>query len=110
MKNYFDGYRSSQTHIAAILKSLGSGKDELLMDNAAIDNERANLWTAMGRLEQMIVLSKTMDQKLEDKANDLEHSDPAKAKAISKTALLYACQRPQDLQIGRELCRERVIQ
>ena len=30
------------------------GKDELLMDNAAIDTERANLWTAMGRLEQMI--------------------------------------------------------
>ena len=34
------------------------GKDELLMDNAAIDTERANLWTSMGRLEQMIHLSK----------------------------------------------------
>src|SRR3546814_11280522 len=63
------------------------------MDNAAIDTERANLWTAMGRLEQMIVLSKTMDQKLADKANDLDHSDPAKAKAIRETALFYARQR-----------------
>src|SRR3546814_12438449 len=51
----------------------------------------------MGRLEQMIVLSKTMDQKLEDKANDLDHSDPAKAKAIRETALFYARQRTQDL-------------
>ncbi len=42
MRNYFDGYKSSQTHIASILKSLGSGKDELLMDNAAIDVERGN--------------------------------------------------------------------
>ncbi|UVO49587.1 toxic anion resistance protein [Sphingomonas sp. SUN019] len=97
MRNYFDSYKSSQTHISSILKSLASGKDELLMDNAAIDTERANLWTAMGRLEQMIHLSKTMDAKLEDKANELDHSDPAKAKAIRETALFYARQRTQDL-------------
>ena len=97
MRNYFDKYKSSQSHISAILKSLGSGKDELLMDNAAIDTERANLWTSMGRLEQMIVLAKTMDAKLEDKANELDHTDPAKAKAIRETALFYVRQRTQDL-------------
>ncbi len=97
MRNYFDSYKSSQTHIASILKSLSSGKDELLMDNAAIDTERANLWTAMGRLEQMIHLSRTMDARLEDKANELDHSDPAKAKAIRETALFYTRQRTQDL-------------
>jgi uncharacterized protein YaaN involved in tellurite resistance len=97
MRNYFDSYKSSQTHISQILKSLASGKDELLMDNAAIDTERANLWTSMGRLEQMIHLSRTMDQKLEDKANELDHSDPAKAKAIRETALFYTRQRTQDL-------------
>ncbi len=97
VRNYFDGYKSSQTHIASILKSLGSGKDELLMDNAAIDTERANLWSAMGRLEQMIHLSRTMDARLEDKANELDHTDPAKAKAIRESALFYARQRTQDL-------------
>ncbi len=97
MRNYFDGYKSSQTHISSILKSLSSGKDELLMDNAAIDTERANLWTAMGRLEQMIHLSRSMDAKLEDKANELDHTDPAKAKAIRETALFYTRQRTQDL-------------
>ena len=94
---YFDKYKSSQSHINAILKALGRGKDELLMDNAAIDVERANLWTSMGRLEQMIVLSKTMDTRIEDKANDLDHSDPAKAKALRETALFYVRQRTQDL-------------
>ncbi|MGN6271089.1 MAG: toxic anion resistance protein [Sphingomonas sp.] len=97
MTVYFDKYKSSQTHISAILKSLGSGKDELLMDNAAIDTERGNLWSAMGRLEQMIVLAKTMDQRLEDKANELDATDPAKAKAIRETALFYVRQRTQDL-------------
>ncbi|MBN2970837.1 toxic anion resistance protein [Roseomonas aeriglobus] len=97
MRDYFDGYKSSQTHISTILKSLASGKDELLMDNAAIDVERQNLWNAMGRLEQMIHLSKTMDQALEDKANELDHTDPAKAKAIRETALFYTRQRTQDL-------------
>ena len=97
MRNYFDSYKSSQTHISSILKSLGSGKDELLMDNAAIDTERANLWTAMGRLEQMIHLSRTMDARLEDRANELDATDPAKAKAIRETALFYARQRTQDL-------------
>jgi uncharacterized protein YaaN involved in tellurite resistance len=97
LNGYFDKYRSSQSHIAAILKALASGKDELLMDNAAIDVERQNLWTAMGRLEQMVHLSRTMDGKLEDKANELDHSDPAKAKAIRESALFYTRQRTQDL-------------
>ena len=97
INTYFDKYRSSQSHISAILKTLARGKDELLMDNAAIDTERANLWAAMGRLEQMIHLSKTMDAKLEDVANELDHTDPAKAKAIRETALFYTRQRTQDL-------------
>ena len=97
MRNYFDKYKSSQTHISSILKALSSGRDELLMDNAAIDTERANLWTAMGRLEQMIHLSQTMDTKLEDTANDLDATDPAKSKAIRETALFYTRQRTQDL-------------
>ena len=97
LRNYFDSYKSAQTHIAGILTSLASGKDELLKDNAAIDVERQNLWGAMGRLEQMIHVSKALDAKLEAKAMDLELSDPAKAKAIRETALFYVRQRTQDL-------------
>ena len=88
---YFDKYRSSQTHISKILGSLGNGKDELLMDNAAIDTERASLWKTMHKLEQMIHISKSLDKQLEDKANELDATDPAKAKAIRETrAVLHA--------------------
>ena len=97
MKNYFRQYQSSQTHISAILARLASGKDELLMDNAAIDTERANLWKTMHKLEQMIHISKTLDQQLEDKANELDAAEPAKAKAIRETALFYTRQRTTDL-------------
>ena len=94
---YFDKYRSSQTHISKILSSLGNGKDERLMDNAAIDTERATLWKTMHKLEQMIHISKTLDQQLEDKASELDATDPAKAKAIRETALFYVRQRTTDL-------------
>ncbi len=97
MRNYFDGYKSSQSHISTILQRLGGGKDELLKDNAAIDVERQNLWAAMGKLEQMIHISKTLDTRLEAKAFELDATDPAKARAIRESALFYTRQRTQDL-------------
>jgi len=97
LKNYFDSYQSAQGHISAILARLQGGKDELLMDNAAIDVERQNLWKALGKLEQMIFMSKALDAELEQKAADLDATDPAKAKAIRETALFYVRQRTQDL-------------
>ena len=97
LNDYFRSYQSAQTHIQQILAKLGNGKDELLMDNAAIDVERAKLWEAMGNLEQMIHISNTLDARLEDKAAELYATDPAKAKAIRETALFYVRQRTQDL-------------
>jgi uncharacterized protein YaaN involved in tellurite resistance len=97
LRDYFEGYQSAQGHISAILTRLQNGKDELLMDNAAIDVERQNLWAAMGKLEQMIFMSKALDETLEKKAEDLDHSDPAKAKAVRESALFYVRQRTQDL-------------
>jgi uncharacterized protein YaaN involved in tellurite resistance len=97
LRHYFDSYKSAQTHISVILARLASGKDELLMDNAAIDVERANLWKTMGRLEQMIHISKALDARLEEKAAELDATEPAKAKAIRETALFYTRQRSTDL-------------
>jgi uncharacterized protein YaaN involved in tellurite resistance len=94
---YFDKYRSAQSHIAGILDGLANSREELFRDNAAIDVERQNLWKTMEKLEQMIHVSKTLDAKLEAAANELEASDPAKAKAIRESALFYARQRTTDL-------------
>jgi uncharacterized protein YaaN involved in tellurite resistance len=97
LRDYFESYQSSQSHIGQILKSLQGGKDELLMDNAAIDVERRKLWESLGKLEQMIAMSKLLDARLEEAAADLDNHDPAKANAIRQTALFYVRQRTQDL-------------
>jgi uncharacterized protein YaaN involved in tellurite resistance len=97
LTNYFRSYQSAQSHIQSILSNLSSGKDELLMDNAAIDVERQKLWEAMGNLEQMIHIAKILDERLEEKAAELDATDPAKAKAVRETALFYVRQRTQDL-------------
>jgi uncharacterized protein YaaN involved in tellurite resistance len=97
MRDYFDGYKSAQTHISSILTRLASGKDELLKDNAAIDVERQALWAAMQKLEQMIHVSRALDSGLEGKAIELEGSDPAKARALRENALFSIRQRSTDL-------------
>lgn len=97
IKTYFAKYQSSQTHIQAILNHLSRGKDELLQDNIAIEGERRKMWEAMGKLEQMIVISKALDEKIEDAAVNLDATDPAKAKTLRETALFYVRQRTQDL-------------
>jgi uncharacterized protein YaaN involved in tellurite resistance len=45
----------------------------------------------------MIHISKMLDARLEEKADELDATDPAKAKAIRETALFYVRQRTQDL-------------
>lgn len=97
LQAYFDEYTPAQKHISEILGSLMTGKDNLLKDNAAIDGERQRMWDIMGKLEQMIHLAKTLDARLEEKAQDLDATDPAKAKAIRESALFYVRQRTQDL-------------
>ena len=97
LRNYFDSYRNAQSHINSILTRLQGGKDELLMDNAAIDVERQKLWQALGKLEQMIFMSKVLDERLEAGVAQLQVTDPAKARAIRESALFYTRQRTQDL-------------
>lgn len=97
LRDYFDEYKSAQSHISAILARLESGKSELLKDNASIDVERQALWATMGKLEQMIHVSKALDARLQTKADELEATDPAKAKAIRESALFYVRQRSTDL-------------
>ena len=95
--HYFDQYRSSQTHINAIVEALHHGKDELLRDNAAIEQEKVNLWTLMERLEKYIYLGKHLDTALAAKASSLEPADPEKARVIREELLFYTRQKVTDL-------------
>ncbi len=95
--DYFDKFQSSQSHLNAIIDSLKRGKDELLRDNAAIEQEKANLWGLMERLEKYIHIGKKLDAALEAKAAQLDASDPEKARVVREDMLFYARQKVTDL-------------
>lgn len=97
LADYFDKYQSSQAHLNAIIESLKRGKDELLRDNAAIDQEKANLWNLMERLEKYIQIGKKLDAALQAKAVQLDASDPEKTRIVREDMLFYARQKVTDL-------------
>jgi len=94
---YFERYQSSQTHLNAIIESLKRGKDELLRDNTAIEQEKVNLWTLMERLEKYVHSGKALDGKLDAKARELDAIDPEKARVIREEMLFYSRQKVTDL-------------
>jgi uncharacterized protein YaaN involved in tellurite resistance len=97
LREYFLRYQSAQSHINRILHSLFSGQDELRKDNAAIEQEKANLWNVMQRIEQYIYVGKRIDSALESRVRELEVCDGEKARVVKEEMLFYARQKVQDL-------------
>jgi len=96
---YFDKYKSAQSHINAIIKALDSGQDELRKDNAAIETEKANLWTLMGKLREYNELAAALDGALTDKIAELEAAGRTDdANTVRADALFPVRQRRQDIQ------------
>jgi uncharacterized protein YaaN involved in tellurite resistance len=94
---YFDKYRSAQTHLNAIITSLEHGQDDLQKDNAAIEQEKQNMWALMQRLEQWAYLGKKLDEAIEAKVGDLEATDPDRAKIVKEEILFAVRQKVTDL-------------
>ena len=94
---YFQRYQSAQKQLDAIITALGSGQDELRQDNAAIEQEKANLWATMGKLTEYATLAKALDGAVSAKIEQLRYSDPKAAEALSSDGLFPIRQRQQDL-------------
>jgi uncharacterized protein YaaN involved in tellurite resistance len=94
---YFDQYRSAQSHLNAIVEALRRGRDELLRDNAAIDQEKTHLWTLMERMERCIYLGRQLDTHLEAQAAALATSDPERARLLREELLFDTRQKVTDL-------------
>src|SRR4051812_11885395 len=97
VRDYFDKYRSSQHHIDAIITALYQGQEELQRDNASIEQEKANLWVAMGRLRQYSYLAQRLDAALTAKIASLEATDPDRARVLKEDMLFPVRQKNQDL-------------
>ena len=94
---YFRKYESAQTHLDAILHSLYDGQDELRQDNAALNQEKQQLWATMRRLNQYIYIAERLDSKLSAAISDVEAADPQRAKSLRDDVLFYVRQKHQDL-------------
>jgi uncharacterized protein YaaN involved in tellurite resistance len=97
LQRYFERYQSAQKQLDAIIRALDSGQDELRKDNAAIEQEKANLWAAMGKLTEYATLAKALDGAVSEKIDGLKVTDPPSADVLTSDALFPIRQRQQDL-------------
>jgi len=97
LKAYFDGYRSAQNHLNAIIETLYRSKDELQRDNAAIEQEKASMWALMQKLEGFAYLAGKLDTEIDTRLAALDTSDPERAKILREDVQFYARQKRQDL-------------
>jgi uncharacterized protein YaaN involved in tellurite resistance len=94
---YFEKYRSSQHELDSIINGLYHGQDELQRDNAAIEQEKVNLWAVMGRLRQYAYLAQHLDDALVARIATIEATDPERAKVLKEDLLFPIRQKHQDL-------------
>jgi uncharacterized protein YaaN involved in tellurite resistance len=97
LRDYFRGYESSQSHLNAIIESLRRGKDELLRDNAAIEQEKATMWSLMGELEKHGYLARALGDAVAREVEALQATDPERARALQEDVLFAARQKQQDI-------------
>jgi uncharacterized protein YaaN involved in tellurite resistance len=98
LQKYFQKYESAQTQLNAIIKSLESGQDDLRKDNAAIETEKSNMWTTMGKLSEYNELAAALDEAVTNKVAELEAAGNTEAATALKSDALFAIrQRRQDI-------------
>jgi uncharacterized protein YaaN involved in tellurite resistance len=97
MRDYFSKYQSAQKNLDAIIQALYRGQEELQRDNAAIEQEKVNLWQMKGRLEQYSYMAAKLDEALEARVRTLELADAEKAKGLQEDVLFYVRQKRQDV-------------
>lgn len=97
LRDYFGRYQSAQGHLNAIMHALYRGQDELRKDNAAMEQEKLNIWSIKGRLEQYAYMTTRLDTALDEEINRVAITDPARAKTLREDLLFYVRQKRQDL-------------
>ena len=97
LRDYFGRYQSAQAHLNAIIQALYRGQDELRKDNAAIEQEKLNVWAIKGRLEQYVYLAQKLDSALDARIDTIALTDPERARMLREDLLFYVRQKHQDL-------------
>jgi uncharacterized protein YaaN involved in tellurite resistance len=98
LAKYFQRYESAQQQLDAIIKSLMAGQDQLLKDNAALANEKVQLWENMQKLSEYSVFAQAIDNacvaKIDECRNQGRLDD---AQKLESDVLFPVRQRRQDI-------------
>lgn len=98
LAKYFQKYESAQTQIDAIIKSLMTGQDELLKDNASLAGEKVKLWETMQSLSEYAVFAKALDGACVEKIDATRASGQVEqAQKLEADVLFPIRQRHQDI-------------
>jgi uncharacterized protein YaaN involved in tellurite resistance len=109
LKKYFSKFESAQDVIAAIIKSLESGRDQLTRDNITLVEDQKAMREISDKLENMIKLSQVIDQKLNYKLEREVAPGSDQQKFISEEILFPLRQRIIDLQQQMAVNQQGVI-
>ena len=104
--SYMQEFKSSQSQLNDIIKSLYNGRDELIQDNAIIEVERENMLKLMERLEQYAYIMKKLDQRIEEKLPEVEAQDQLRASDIRQEVLFPMRQKSMDLYQHLAVCMQ----
>jgi uncharacterized protein YaaN involved in tellurite resistance len=97
IEDYFRKYQSQQAHLDAILKSLYLGQDVLRKDNAALEEEKIEVWQLMERLAHLLYVTQGIDRALSQQVDGLALQNPEKARVLQEELLFAIRQKVQDL-------------
>lgn len=97
LKRYFTKYESAQTVIAAIVRSLEVGRDQLNRDNVNLVEDQKGMYELTGKLDKAIKLAQRIDQKLDAKLKEMT-SGSEQHKFVAEELLFPLRQRIIDLQ------------
>jgi uncharacterized protein YaaN involved in tellurite resistance len=106
LRDFVNRYQSANANINKIIVSLRSGQDELRRDNVAVQNERTQLWTTMGKLQEYVVLAEALDRAVEERIAQLALTDPEGANALRADVLFPVRQKRQDLLTHLAVCAQ----
>ena len=98
LKRYFSKYESAQTVIAAIIRSLEIGRDQLQRDNTTLTDDQKRMAETGKKLEQAIQLAILIDQKLQNKMDKELTAGSDAHRFVAEELLFPLRQRIIDLQ------------
>jgi uncharacterized protein YaaN involved in tellurite resistance len=98
LKRYFSKYETAQTAIAAIIRSLEMGRDQLARDNVTLVEDQKRMGELTVKLEKAVRLGQLIDQKLQHRIEREVQPGSPEEQFIGEELLFPLRQRITDLQ------------